>query len=148
MAAGFEKPDVTGETIKQDDNVDQTYYFQKEMIAIKDFQNVAKIVDSLSGIAKMVNDGGLKCYNDSLNNLKVYFKDTKVVSDYINIGAAEKLGSLINELERVCSVISNYHYERDDSLPIESVSCNIVNKTVKVKVTEKIIPKFTTLEYN
>lgn len=149
--AGFEEiknSEVREDVSRSNGDVEQYYSHQKTMSAIKDFQNIAKVVNVITGFTDMVRKGCFDEYAKALEDIKKFNDEDNsfTLSKYIDIENAEELGQLLNQMSALSAKISNFEYKRPES-PLTGKKY-IVKNPVKVRITEKIIPKFTTIEYD
>lgn len=149
--AGFEEiknSEVKEDVSRSNGDVEQYYSHQKTMSAIKDFQNIAKVVNVITGFTDMVRKGCFDEYAKALEDIEQFDNgsNSTTLSKYIDINNAKELGQLLNQMSILSAKISNFEYKQPDT-PLTGKKY-IIKHPVKVRITEKIIPKFTTIEYD
>ena len=146
--AGFEtiqNSKVKEEVARYDGDIEKYYSHQKTMSAIKDFQNIAKMANTITGLADMVCKCQFNEYSKSLAELKQINDESKTLNEYINVENAEELDTLLSQIVTLSTMISESKFA---AFSTDANVKSIIKKPVKVRVTEKIIPKFTTIEYD
>lgn len=149
--AGFEmvkNSEVKEDMVRNDGDIEKYYTQQKTISAIKDFQNIAKVVSVITGFTDMVRDGCFDEYSKALSDLEKLDDGSGLLDNYISVENAKELGTLIDQLSTLSSKISEFKYYNQNNTAAFDTTKYIVKKPVKVRITEKIIPKFTTIEYN